>query len=399
MEKVTLYKRNAKSNIIKWEIQQINENIIKVTHGILNKVPVIDYINVTKKKVNELESRVNAKRKEGYKALEDLYDNAPTNIDENRNLYKFLDTYLPKYNTTDEGFVLPMLAKTLEDNKPFEKYGTMLGQYKINGLRCIVGAERSDDMFDPIKLTYTSREGTRWELPHMDYHILHYLSSELIERMVEEGVCLDGELYIPGYSVNQINSFVKNNALPQHKQLQYWCYDIAMEDTIAGNRQSYLVSSTHPMIQINCYSENYHKGNNKRFVTLPNFEITDIRQAYNYRDQFIQLGFEGLILRNPNAEYAFGKRNQSMFKFKKIQDGLFKIVNIEEDKRGLPIYTLQNDINDELFQCTLNNSQKNQKFHLQIKDKIIGKMATVEYRERSGVKEVPFHAKIVFVHV
>ena len=364
MEKVTLYKRNAKSNIIKWEIQQINENIIKVTHGILNKVPVIDYINVTKKKVNELESRVNAKRKEGYKALEDLYDNAPTTIDENTNLYNYLDTYLPKYNTTDEGFVLPMLAKTLEDNKPFEKYGTMLGQYKINGLRCIVGAERSDDMFDPIKLTYTSREGTRWELPHMDYHILHYLSSELIERMVEEGVCLDGELYIPGYSVNQINSFVKNSALPQHKELQYWCYDIAMEDSIARNRQSYLVSSTQPVIQINCYSENYHKGNNKRFVILPNFEIEDIRQAYNYRDQFIQLGFEGLILRNPNAEYAFGKRNQSMFKFKKIQDGLFKIVNIEEDKRGLPIYTLQNDINDELFQCTLNNSQKNQKFHL-----------------------------------
>lgn len=88
-----------------------------------------------------------------------------------------------------------------------------------------------------------------------------------------------------------------------------------------------------------------------------------------------------------------------MFKFKKIQDGLFKIVNIEEDKRGLPIYTLQNDINDELFQCTLNNTQKIQKIHLQAKDNIIGKMATVEYRERSGVKEVPFHAKIVFIHV
>ena len=399
MEKVTLYKRNAKSNIIKWEIEQVSENTIKVTHGIIDKSPIVDYINVTKKKVNELESRVNAKRKEGYKALEDLYDNAPTNIDENRNLYKFLDTYLPKYNTTDEGFVLPMLAKTLEDNKPFEKYGTMLGQYKINGLRCIVGAERSDDMFDPIKLTYTSREGTRWELPHMDCYILSHLSQELIERMVEEGVCLDGELYIPGYSVNQINSFVKNSALPQHKELQYWCYDIAMEDSVAQSRQDYLVRNTYPFIQVNFYTENSHKDNYERFVILPNFVIDDIWQAYKYRDQFIRLGFEGLILRNPNAEYAFGKRNQSMFKFKKIQDGLFKIVNIEEDKRGLPIYTLQNDINDELFQCTLNNTQKIQKIHLQAKDNIIGKMATVEYRERSGVKEVPFHAKIVFIHV
>ena len=399
MEKTTLYKRNAKNNIIKWEIHRINDSVIKISHGIIGKKPVNDVIYVTKKKVDEVESRVKAKRKEGYKALEDVYDNAPFVLTKDDDLYKYLDTYLPKYNTTDEGFVLPMLAKTLEDNKPFEKFGSMLGQYKINGLRCIIGAEQTDDMFNPIRLTYTSREGTRWNLPHMDSEILPHLSQELIERMVDEGVCLDGELYIPGYSVNQINSFVKNSTLPQHKELQYWCYDIAMENAIAESRQNYLVCNTEPFMQINCYNENYHKGNNKRFVILPNFEVDEIGQAYKYRDQFIQLGFEGLILRNPNAEYAFGKRNQSMFKFKKVQDGLFKIVNIEEDKRGLPIYTLQNDINDELFQCTLNSSQKSQKIHLRLKDSIIGSMATVEYRERSGVKEVPFHAKIVFVHV
>ena len=312
MEKVTLYKRNAKSNIIKWEIEQVSENTIKVTHGIIDKSPIVDYINVTKKKVKELESRVNAKRKEGYKALEDLYDNAPTNIDENRNLYKFLDTYLPKYNTTDEGFVLPMLAKTLEDNKPFEKYGTMLGQYKINGLRCIVGAERSDDMFDPIKLTYTSREGTRWELPHMDYHILHYLSNELIERMVEEGVCLDGELYIPGYSVNQINSFVKNSALPQHKELQYWCYDIAMEDSVAQSRQDYLVRNTYPFIQVNFYTENSHKDNYERLK--PDYRSLSYLVVYY------------LVLQNLD-----GRDYLSIDELLKIQNSPSKLLNLDKN--------------------------------------------------------------------
>lgn len=399
MEITTLYKRNAKGNIIRWQIHPLDDNSISIVHGVFGKKPITDVIRVTKKKVNEVESRIKAKRKEGYKSLEELHDNAPVEIKDSADLLKYLDTYLPKYNTTDEGFVLPMLAKTLEDNKPFEKYGMMLGQYKINGLRCIVGAEKSDDMFNPIRLTYTSREGTRWNLPHMDDYILSNITDNLVDMMVEEGVCLDGELYIPGYSVNQINSFVKNSALPQHKELQYWCYDICMEDIRAFVRQSLLKIQTSLDTHINVYNKDYHLSNKNKFVVLPNKEIRAIWEAYKERDKYIDLGFEGLILRNPDAEYAFGKRNQSMFKFKKVQDGLFKIVNIEADKRGLPIYTLQNDLNDELFQCTLNNTQQTQKYQLEIKNELIGKMATVEYRERSGVKEVPFHAKITMVHL
>ena len=56
-----------------------------------------------------------------------------------------------------------MLAKVLEDNKPFDKYGTMLGQWKIDGLRCIIGAEKNNiDLFNPVTLTYHSRIGEDW---------------------------------------------------------------------------------------------------------------------------------------------------------------------------------------------------------------------------------------------
>ena len=38
-----------------------------------------------------------------------------------------------------------------------------------------------------------------------------------------------------------------------------------------------------------------------------------------------------------------------MLKFKKIDDGLFSITAVNVDKRGLPVFTLKNDINDHFI--------------------------------------------------
>lgn len=396
---VTLYKRDARNNILRWQINQLADGTISIAHGIFAHKPHVEFINPTMKKANEVQSRINAKRKEGYKAIEDLWDNAPSKIFDDQHTYEYLKAYLPKYNTTSEGFVLPMLAKTLEDNKPFEKCGTMLGQYKINGLRCIVGAEKViGDLFNSYRLTYTSREGTRWNLEWMDEIISSNLSDDMIDMMIEEGVCLDGELYLPGYSVNDINSFVKNPSLPQHYKLQYWWYDIATENMSAIRRSGFILSNNSILIK-RFKTKEEHLNNKQQFVLLPDFCITNINNAMEHRDKFIELGFEGLIVRNEASEYQFGKRNQAMFKYKKVDDGMFEIVDIKSDKRGLPIYTLRNDINDELFECTINIAQDKQREHLNIKHLLIGKKGLVEFRERSGVKQVPFHAKLIKIFV
>lgn len=410
MRTTTLYKRNAKNKIVVWSITDNDNNTLSISHGIISCKKIHDVINTTRIKTDEYKSRINAKRKEGYKALEDLYDNSPTLVTDKAfpvrgneisqaDLEHYLDTYLPKYNTTSEGFVLPMLAKTLEDNKPFEKFGIMPGQWKINGLRCIIGVEKiENDLFNPIKLTYTSREGTRWDLSWMDIIIKENISGDLFEMMIEEGVCLDGELYIPGYSVNEINSFVKNSSVSQHYKLQYWCYDITLEGITADKRYN-ILSKDNSLTNRTIKDKESHFNNKSKFVILPSYNVVNISDAIKNRDLFISYGFEGLIIRNPNAEYAFGKRNSSMFKFKKKEDGLFEIISIKEDKRGLPIYILKNDINDELFECTINLPQDKQRQHLSIKDLLIGKKGLVEYRERSGVKQVPFHAKLIKIYV
>lgn len=392
----TLYKREAKGGILVWNITKLNDGALRITHGLWGGKRTMEVIQPTKVRVDEYASRIKEKRKSGYKELEDLYDNAPEKL-ENGNLYHYLMMYLPKNNTTDNGFILPMLAKTLEDNKPFEKH-TMLGQWKINGLRCIISAEKSDDLFQTTRFKYQSREGTEWNLSWMDELLLLKLPKSIIDLMLEENASLDGELYLPGYSVNEINSFVKNSSLPQHFKLQYWWYDLCIEGVSAMERYS-LINGAIKNKYNRFSSKEEHLNNTEQLIILPSYEVSVIDEAVTLRDDFISLGFEGLILRNPLADYAFGKRNSSMFKYKKKYDGLFEVVDIKSDKRGLPIYILRNDINDELFECTINLPQDKQKQHLEIKELLKGKKGLVEYRERSGIKEVPFHAKLIKIFV
>jgi len=275
----------------------------------------------------------------------------------------------------------------------------MLGQWKIDGLRCIIGAEKDNwDMFNPIRLIYHSRTGEDWtaKMSWMDEILLPKISKELLDMMIEEGACLDGELYLPGYSVNDINSFVKNTQLANHYKLQYWCYDICVENMSAVNRDSFRITNIRPEVYCgpNMYKEE-HLNNKKQFVLLPTVRIENITHAAYVRNEFIDYGFEGLILRNPSAEYQFGKRNQAMFKFKKVDDGKFIIADIKsEHKRSdLPLFVLFNDINDELFECSINKPQDVQREILANKEKYIGKYMLVEFRARSGVAQVPFHAR------
>jgi len=399
---ITLYKRNAQGKPLVWSVEAYTNNngsYLLVKYGLVGKTIHEEKIYITLKNANELESRVKAKRKEGYKELSELKDSQYTTLEDDY-LFAFLNTYLPKYSTTSEGFVLPMLAKVLEDNKPFEKYGTLHGQWKINGLRCIIGAtDKAGDMFNPITLTYHSRTGEDWTLKMnwMDEILLPKLSKELLNMMIEEGACLDGELYIPGYSVNDINSFVKNTALPQHYKLQYWCYDICVENMSAERRRDFRFDNiSHNYDNVfSIHSKEEHLNNSNQLILLQSWDVESITDAINLRNNFIDLGFEGLILRNPSAEYQFGKRNQAMFKFKKIDDGKFKIVNIipEHKRADLPIFVCRNDINDELFECSINKPQNEQKYYLANKEEFIGKYMEVEFRERSGKTQVPFHAR------
>jgi hypothetical protein len=398
-----LYRKNNNEVPTRWRAG-ITDNglIIEVEYGIVGKASRFEAYKVTQKNATaELESRYRDKRKTGYMSIEDIKDDgdisrSPVEDGDINNLYQYLAAYLPKYRTNENnGGLLPMLAKSYT-GKVWDKVPVMIGQYKINGLRCFISAEYNNgDMFKPIKLRFQSREGIYWStLSNLEEYLLTVLPEDLITAMIEEQWSLDGEIYLPGYTVNQINHFVKDANCVENKALQFWCYDLAVPEMSQSNRLVLIDKYLDNRIT-NFHDYKEHLNNDKRLIRLPSIFITNDNEALKYRDEFIGLGFEGLILRNPSADYQYGRRRVGyMEKFKSATDGKFLIVDIyKEPKRELPIILCQNDVNTAKFETRLSATHEYQQMILRDKHLYIGKYLFVEFGERSGVEKVPFHIK------
>ena len=397
-----LYRRNNNGMpTVWWASFNSDTNSIAVFYGLVRGNIRKEVYTVTQKDGNkELESRYNEKIKQGYQYLNeicDMQDRPPVEDENSLELFNFLNTYLPKdLSNGNSNLLLPMLAKTYNGNV-WKKVSCMYGQYKINGLRCIITAYTQNDMFKPIRLRFQSREGIIWNtLENLSDYLLSIIPVNIIRDMIDGYVALDGEIYLPGYTINQINHFVKDANCVENKLLQFWCYDIMMEGNQA-HRNMYRYHIKKPT-SFNSIKEHYN--NKERLIILHNKYITNDNEAIDARNHFINLGFEGLILRNAKTDYQYGRRRANyMEKFKDAAEGDFIILDIyKEKKRDLPILLCKNDINNEKFETRLSISHIVQQEVLFDSQSYIGRTVHIEYGERSGVARVPFHIKTVVIN-
>lgn len=397
-----LYRRNNNGvPTVWWAELDSSTNSITVFYGLVRGNIRKEVYTVTQKDGNkELESRYNEKIKQGYQYLNeicDMQDRPPVEDENSLELFNFLNTYLPKdLSNGNSNLLLPMLAKTYNGNV-WKKVSCMYGQYKINGLRCIITAYTQNDMFKPIRLRFQSREGIIWNtLENLSDYLLSIIPANIIRDMIDGYVALDGEIYLPGYTINQINHFVKDANCVENKLLQFWCYDIMMEGNQA-HRNMYRYHIKKPT-SFNSIKEHYN--NKERLIILHNKYITNDNEAIDARNHFINLGFEGLILRNAKTNYQYGRRRANyMEKFKDAAEGDFIILDIyKEKKRDLPILLCKNDINNEKFETRLSVSHIVQQEVLFDSQSYIGRTVHIEYGERSGVARVPFHIKTVVIN-
>lgn len=397
-----LYRRNNNGMpTVWWASFNSDTNSIAVFYGLVRGNIRKEVYTVTQKDGNkELESRYNEKIKQGYQYLNeicDMQDRPPVEDENSLELFNFLNTYLPKdLSNGNSNLLLPMLAKTYSGNV-WKKVSCMYGQYKINGLRCIITAYTQNDMFKPIRLRFQSREGIIWNtLENLSDYLLSIIPANIIRDMIDGYVALDGEIYLPGYTINQINHFVKDANCVENKLLQFWCYDIMMEGNQA-HRNMYRYHIKKPT-SFNSIKEHYN--NKERLIILHNKYITNDNEAIDARNHFINLGFEGLILRNAETDYQYGRRRANyMEKFKDAAEGDFIILDIyKEKKRDLPILLCKNDINNEKFETRLSTSHIVQQEVLFDYQSYIGRTVHIEYGERSGVSRVPFHIKTVVIN-
>ena len=160
-----LYRRNNLGKPTKWRCYK-NDDKIEIQYGVVNgKITTESYDPKQKSIENEIKSRYNDKYKVGYRPIDEIvddHDKPPVGEGDESSLYRWLDTYLSYDRYSAEGTLLPMLAKTFDSNT-FKRVPLYYGQWKINGLRCIITAKPSNDMFNPYKFLFQSREGNYWK--------------------------------------------------------------------------------------------------------------------------------------------------------------------------------------------------------------------------------------------
>lgn len=197
-------------------------------------------------------------------------------------------------------FVKPALAKGDIKKAKYPCYA----QPKFNGARCI--QMRQSEEFDLL-----TRNRKIWGASDHVKEACNLFGS----------YSPDGELYTHGLTFQQIISLVKKYyELGEHedypelcsKDIQYHVYDLAIPNKTYEQRKEILeriIPENHPIIK-------------PVFTVLVNNE----EEMLKWHDKWVAEGYEGIILRDPHAEYAFNSRSNSLIKFKKFFDKEFPIV-------------------------------------------------------------------------
>ncbi|KKM17080.1 hypothetical protein LCGC14_1679350 [marine sediment metagenome] len=331
-----------------------------------------------------------------YGKKEDNYIDSCGNI--HYDIYDYLIVTLPKYKSDNKGHLKPMLAKTFKENTC--KY-PMYGQPKINGIRGNVRwteQETGTGIFKNIHEgpLFTSREGKIYHLPHLMFMFTKDMFFDKGEELV-----YDGELYIHGESLNIIRAscpmILDNGTISKcsgdPKRVQFWCFDLAI---LIQQKERFKILDR-KIDHFRLKDESIENIHTLRIVKVPRKMIFNDLDAKIYAEYCIEKGFEGAILRDPDALYGFGYRGKAMIKVKKPKYTECVILDIisKPKEPSTALFVLQNDINNNEFLCNPTGTWKERADYLSFKEAYIGMKVIVKYYERSGIKKCPFHANIL----
>ena len=328
----------------------------------------------------KLDSEFKSHIKKGYK----WYDSKDFNN---------LDNIVDKTNTDKLGYAQPMKFKSFELGKL--KYPYIL-QYKYNGVRCTQFETPTQDLFNEHPVLGLSKEGVEYNVEHLKEEI-HKIISVIKEKDYITGI-LDGEFYIPNINVTTIGGAARNPGNPYHKQLQFIIYDLAIDGYTQIERLKILKSVQRSLLIP-------YPDNN---IKYPRVYISDYiiiysdEEAMEWLDKALKLGYEGVVLRPLDVEYAFGQRPSFNRKLKRFMDSEFEIIDIVpygdvDMKVGTGCKVIcRNDITNDTFEVIPVGNTDYRLSLVANKEDFIGKKATVKYYERT-INKLPFHANLIAI--
>ena len=259
--------------------------------------------------------------------------------------------YRPTIDDLDNIAVrLPMLAHDYLKHPKKVKYKSYV-QRKYDGVRSIYDNS-----------IFISRKGIEYILPDELYREMDILYEHL-------ELPFDGELYVHGMYLQQINSIVKNQKHLHRNKLKYIIFDIPVENQPFEERLV-LLKQTAELI---------------KELGLVHIEIAPIDEVHNQQEledlqeQYISEGYEGIMIRNPTGLYLYDHRSHDLLKYKNFNEKEFLILDVTPDKDGQGVFVC--DCTDgNTFGCRMRGSDEYRTFLLTNKSDYIGSWVTVRYQ-------------------
>ncbi len=420
-----LYKKDSKGKILQWEASVVQNKFgvtIVIKSGELGgKLTTTTRENIKGKNINkanettpvtqaeaDVTSLYKKKQREGYKSLQALKYPFDLEAFQVIDLQNFLNTNL-KIDTRDlDGNLKPMRAQqyyrsnkgTLDKvSKTYSgwtdptgkvwddrKYYYLLNPYvqkpnnalimkfpaliqpKINGVRATISLDTNGCV------QILSKEGLKYDIRHISdvfeqYKHLFVVSN--FDEIEEMDIIFDGELYIHDEKLQVISSAVKSFNM-NTPRVVFIAFDLAIPN-VKNLRRFQLLKHL-----LEFTSERLDSP----IEVVKTHLIGHDTQAQEKTDQYIQDGYEGSILRNPNGLYQFGKRPMDMVKLKRTVDEEFTIIDIvgQDKNPELGLYVCRTKQGKE-FKVTPKGDRDFKELILFQKHLYIGKPLTCTFYE------------------
>jgi ATP-dependent DNA ligase len=196
-----------------------------------------------------------------------------------------------------------MLAYSVDEKKLSKMPDVVLFQRKLNGERARIEWTLEGE---PRIISSCGNE-----MP-----FLNHIKEELINKKLYN-LKLDGELYSHGLSREETHSIVSRRTKKNfdEKKIEFHVFDLIEENTDQYNRITSL--------------KNLGLDNNTS-VKLVQTELANKSSLLDFADIYIKEGYEGIIVRHPNALYTPRKCN-FMLKYKPSSEDTYKIIGYEEE--------------------------------------------------------------------
>lgn len=282
-----------------------------------------------------------------------------------------LDSKLPKYNTDSNGFKKHMLAKQSEKVKQssIDKVPFWYASRKIDGVRCSF-------YWDGNRIRSASRGGGNY-----DYATMHFTHNKTLIEFFKRHpkFILDGELYKHGKSLQQISGAARmeKNAV-DCDWLEFYIYDNMLEGMAFKDRLETLHTIKRELNLGFDPNRSWEEGE-LQMQMVPQERVSGWNNILKLHDQYVSEGWEGLVIRNPDKVYGFGRRTNDMIKVKKYKDAEFRITGISEGLRDEDMCFTLETAEGIPFKAKPMGSREIKNQYRKDLPKLIGKYATVKY--------------------